>query len=249
MKYKLLIFDLDGTAIPNRPDGMPRDNLVNVVKQLQGKMKVCAATGRPRFNSMPIIKKLNLKDPCIISGGTQIIDPTSEKILWEKDIDRAQVEEIRKIILPYEAKVFFSDDEISAPPNEKIVKGAERIIYAVRVSKKDTEEIMEKLSTIKSIIAHKVISWTPDHYDIHITHLEATKKHAMEILLDMLNIKRDKVIAAGDSSNDLPLFELSGYKIAMENGMDVVKEKADFIAGRADEDGLSIALRQVLLDS
>lgn len=129
MHYKMLIFDLDGTAIPNRQDGLPTDHLVKVVDKLKKTMKVCIATGRPLFQAKPIIANLHITDPSIISGGTQIIDPITEKILWEKDIEKSLVRKILKTVSPYKCQVYLSDDETSAPPKEKVIKGPERIIY------------------------------------------------------------------------------------------------------------------------
>lgn len=245
--YRLVIFDLDGTAIPNKPEGMPSEHLVEVVGRLRKSgVKVCAATGRPRFNSKPITDKLGLTDPCIISGGTQIVDPLSGKILWEKGMTQEQVETIVAVALPYDYKLYFSDEELSLPAREKTVTGTEGIIYIMTVGKVDTETIMQHLSTIPNITAHRVMSWTPDHFDIHITHREATKKHALEVLLDMLHVKKEEVIAAGDSNNDLPLFELAGYKIAMGNGSQELKGKADMIVLNAEDDGLAIAIEKVV---
>lgn len=247
--YKLLIFDLDGTAIPNKPDGMPSEKLVTAVNILQKKgIKVCAATGRPRFNSKPITDKLGLVDPCIISGGTQVINPVDGTTLWEKDMSQDQVEAIIKISLPYDYKIFMSDDKVSKPAREQVIRGSERIIYIMTVSKEDTEVILKDLSKISDITPHKVKSWTPDHYDIHVTHFGATKKHALEVLLEMLQIKKDEVVAAGDSNNDLPLFELAGYKIAMGNGSEEMKQKADIIAKDADNDGLAIAIEDLFIN-
>ncbi len=241
--YKMLIFDLDGTAIPNTSEGMPSENLVHTVHKLQEKgLKVCAATGRPLFNSKAILQKLGLHDPCIISGGTQVIDPITEEILWEMNMSEMQVEEIMNVVSMYPYNVFFSDDETSTLAKDKSIKGSERIIYIENISKDDTLIMLAKLTEIGNITAHSVISWMPDHFDIHITHAEATKSHALEMLLKMLHIHKNEVVAAGDSNNDLPLFEAAGYKIAMENGSDEVRARADTIALSAVDDGLAIAL-------
>src|SRR3989344_448451 len=201
--YKLVILDLDGTAIPNKKDGMPSKRLINVIKKIKNKVYVSAATGRAITSSRRIIKSLNLNSPCIISGGTQIIDPETEKILWEKDLDELQVEKIMQIAREYPYSVFFNEDTIGTPAKEKIIKGTERIIYIEPVTKEDTVAILNQLKTISNITAHEVISWTPNHFDIHITHSEATKRHSLEILLDMLKVYKNEVVAIGDSNNDL----------------------------------------------
>lgn len=148
----------------------------------------------------------------------------------------------------YPYPVFFSDDKESEPAKNKVVEGPERIVYIEPVKKEDTEAILKKLNQIPDITAHKVASWTPAHFDIHITNAEATKRHALEVLLKILDISRDNIVTAGDGNNDLPLFEISNYKIAMENGSDELKKKADFIAPSAINDGLAIALRKLFLN-
>ena len=140
---------------------------------------------------------------------------------------------------------FFGDEMEGTIPKYKITKSGERIIYIEPVTKEDTEIILKKLSKIPNITAHKVVSWTPDHFDIHITHFEATKRHSLEILLEILKVHKNEVVAVGDSNNDLPLFELAGYKIAMENGSNELKKKADMIAPSVVEDGLAVALEKL----
>lgn len=245
--YKALIFDLDGTAIPNRQSGRPSANLIAIVRELQKTIKVSAATGRSWAGSKPIIQSLDLRYPCIISGGTQIIDPLTAKILWEKAMSEEQVAVIMKIVSTFDYSVSFSDDLDGAPAKDKIVIGPERIIYIFPVTPADTEIILARLKAVPDIIAHKVMSWTPGNFDIHITHSLATKSYAMVNLLSILGLKKEEVVAAGDSDNDLPLFEAAGYKIAMANGSDELKSRADLIAPGIDEDGLVTALKRLFL--
>ncbi|MSU54808.1 MAG: HAD family phosphatase [Candidatus Staskawiczbacteria bacterium] len=245
--YKAVIFDLDGTAIPNKRDGMPSKRVIEVVNKVKDKVYVCAATGRGISLAGDIIKSLGLTSPCIVGGGTQVIDPVTRKVLWEKDMDKNQIEKIMEIAKEYQYPVFFGDETEGALLKYKITQREERIIYIEPVTKEDTEIILEKLSKIPNITAHKVISWTSGHFDIHITHIEATKRHSMEVLLKILKVHKDEVVAVGDSNNDLPLFELAGYKIAMENGSDELKKKADMIAPSVSEDGLAVALEKLFL--
>ncbi len=244
--YKAVIFDLDGTAIPNKREGKPSEALIKTVSLLHKKaVKVSAATGRPYFLAKPIIETLQIVDACIVSGGTQIVDPVSNEVLWEKDMDASQVEEIVNIALPYPYNIYFTDDKKSIPAKEKKIIQRERIIYIMHVNPVDTDKIIRELGNVPDIVYHRVISWTSGDFDIHITHKEATKKHALEILLEKEKFHKNEVVVAGDSNNDLPLFELAGYKIAMGNGSDELKKKADIIAPTAEEDGLANVLHDI----
>ena len=41
--------------------------------------------------------------------------------------------------------------------------------------------------------------------------------------IKLLNIEKNNIIAFGDSMNDVPMFEKSGYKIAMKNAKQELK--------------------------
>src|SRR5688572_13677482 len=140
MKYKAIIFDHDGTAIPNRRDGMPSERLVKVIEKIKDKVFICAATGRALNVCQNVLKELGLVSPCIIFGGTQIVDPVSLKILWEKAISKEQVEAIMAVARNYNCKVYFSNDENWSLPQEKTVTGSENIVYIEHVTEKDREE-------------------------------------------------------------------------------------------------------------
>lgn len=57
-------------------------------------------------------------------------------------------------------------------------------------------------------------------------------------LAEQLGIGADKVCAAGDDVNDIPMIQAAGLGVAMGNALDEVKAAADRIAPSHDEDGL-----------
>ena len=46
--------------------------------------------------------------------------------------------------------------------------------------------------------------------------------------------------------NDLSMFEQVGYKVAVDNAIDIVKENADEITLSNDEDGVAVFLNKLL---
>lgn len=65
-------------------------------------------------------------------------------------------------------------------------------------------------------------------------------------MLETLNIKKEETIAIGDDNNDLSMFEQVGYKVAVDNAIDIVKQKADEITLSNDEDGVAVFLDKIL---
>ncbi len=247
MDYKALIFDLDGTAIPNQLEGLPTKRVIRAISEAKKHLKVCAATGRPISNSHHLLEMLNLESPCVISGGTRIVNPKTKEILWEKKLSEEQVYKIIDICKPYHYPIFLSDELESRPAKLQEVKGSEYILYVEPIPIDDVPDILKKLDTIPNLAIHEATSWTKDHIDLHITHADATKKHAIEVLLKMLDVKKEEVIGVGDSDNDLPLFASVGYKVAMGNATERLKQEADYVASSVDEDGLVAVIEKFIL--
>lgn len=248
MKYKAIIFDLDGTAIPNVPNGLPSHSLIDAVKQAQGSIKLCAATGRPITNAKPILSALNLQDPCVISAGTQVIDPLTDDILWEANIESADIETTLEICQPYHYEILVRNElmgEGGSAANRKAIDGHVNVMYIMGCAEPDAQAILTELDKVDNITAAGVTSWTHEGVDIHITHKEATKEHAVGKLLNILGLDKSEVVGVGDADNDVHLFEAVGYKVAMGNGTDKLKSLADEVIDSVDEDGLAKFIRKV----
>jgi Cof subfamily protein (haloacid dehalogenase superfamily) len=81
-------------------------------------------------------------------------------------------------------------------------------------------------------------------YILLITSKLANKGEAIRFLINTMKWK-GPVIAAGDQSNDIPLFLEADYSIAMEDGDEELKRYADIIASSASEMGIIPALQKL----
>ena len=84
--YRALITDLDGTAVAISSDGREIDEETReAVRQAQRRgFKLSCATGREWALAQPVIERLGIVSPCIIEGGTRIVEPDTGTPLWEK---------------------------------------------------------------------------------------------------------------------------------------------------------------------
>lgn len=247
MSYKAVILDLDGTAIANEESAMPSERLVKIIQKIKDQVQVCVATGRPWFNCREIIKKLQLTAPCIIAGGTQIIDPVPGKIIWQKLLSVEQIESVLKVTRPFAYEIFFSDEKISALAKDRLVNKPENILFIIRITREDTDFFIKELRKIFNIAAHEAPSWTPGLHCIHVTHKEATKQHALEILFKKLKVNPADAIGFGDAPNDIPIFQAVGYKVAMSNGATELKKLADRVEPNEDNEGVARVLEEIFL--
>ena len=60
-----------------------------------------------------------------------------------------------------------------------------------------------------------------------------------------LYVSGDKPKAFGDGYNDLSLIEYCGYGVAMENAVDEVKERANYITLSNNDNGIAYCLKQL----
>lgn len=70
-----------------------------------------------------------------------------------------------------------------------------------------------------------------------------SKAEGMLALLEHLGISQEDTMAIGDSTNDLPMFSVAKHTVCMGNGMEELKQKAEFITASVMEDGIEKALR------
>lgn len=251
LKYKAVIFDLDGTAIPALPNGMPTDRLINTLKSKKNALYFSCATGRAWTFAKHVMQALDLKDPCIISAGTQIIDPQTGNVLWQVLIDPLEVTRVIKLLKPYTYEILVNDEYPGdgKPAARRDYNFPINYINVQAVSKTHATNICKKLSAVKGITCTKVHSQTPGRIDLHITHSQATKKHAIHKLCEMLEITTSETIGVGDGLNDLHLFSGVGYKIAMGNAVPELQNQADRIIDTLDNDGLAAFIEELTMEN
>jgi HAD superfamily hydrolase (TIGR01484 family) len=251
--YKALITDLDGTAVAISSNGDDIDERTKqaVARAIDAGKKLSCATGRNWKMVKPVVSKLGLVSPCVIEGGTRIIDPLTEKTLWEKSLEGGASTKILELFKA-ESKigVIMTSANVSGVPIDVIrsVPKDLRFIYLLATDEAAATAISNQINTSGYAIAHITPSWDGgDLVDIHVTHPEATKEHAIQVWQRLQGIAKAQTIGIGDSGNDIPIFQASGWKVAVANATPVLKEMADYIAPSVDDHALEHVINKFLL--
>jgi HAD superfamily hydrolase (TIGR01484 family) len=247
MTFKALIFDLDGTAIPNSETGMPSSKVIATVNKAKQFCHVSVATGRPYGQCKEILEALEIRDLCILNGGTHLYDPKNQEYVWKQELDVPTLHQLLKQLLPFSQYQIVDENLQPLLIKDYCPQHPIGLPCIDAVSAEDTPQILEIARSIPGVTAHAVHSWTEGAFDIHITHELATKKHALQSLLNRLCINHSEAMVVGDGGNDLPLFELAGWKVAMGNAQPELKAAADWIAPSVEEDGLAVAIEKFIL--
>jgi HAD superfamily hydrolase (TIGR01484 family) len=250
MKTKAIIFDLDGTAMPLGLGNFPSKRLVDIISRLQDKYYISVATGRSLNDAIEIIDFLGLKDECIISAGSEIYNPVSRKVVWQKRLSSSAVNRIKSALRGSTAKANLGTmldadktaGEISVNVNEETT-----VIYVTAMQEDDATKLEKELEHQHLHVISTDSFWEKGLKDLHIMAKDASKEHALAELLKIFQISKEESVVAGDGQNDIGLFNAGGLKIAMGNAVPELKELADTVIGDADSDGLAEYLETLIL--
>jgi len=81
---------------------------------------------------------------------------------------------------------------------------------------------------------------------LDISHNNANKGFALNILQNKLGITKEETMVFGDYNNDLKMLALADYSYAMENAHPNVKKAAKFQTKNNDEQGVEMVLEQLI---
>ncbi|MNW25545.1 putative phosphatase [compost metagenome] len=82
-------------------------------------------------------------------------------------------------------------------------------------------------------------STSSSEHSVEVAVANVSKATGIEHLLDKFGLSKDSIMAVGDGENDLSMFKLASYAVAMTNASDFVKKHADAITDYSyKEDGL-----------
>ena len=100
---------------------------------------------------------------------------------------------------------------------------------------------------LQGILAGRASALRSQNYYLDVTHTDANKGHAVTALARLLGIHVSEVAVLGDMQNDVPMFQVAGFSVAMGNGSDAVKAAASASTAANDHEGWAQAVDTLLL--
>lgn len=246
-KYKAVIMDVDGTAIPFKKDAMPRPKVIEAIKKAKKFVRVSVSTSRPLFMARDIIQILGANAPCSVNDSTRIYDPIKDKILKTIYLNSKYAAIAKKVFK--EEKIRFY---INVGDREYVYDGRplpKRIcsLFATDIIEHVADRLVDIITDRAPVAAQKFHTYTPGLFWITVTNPSATKLHSVHTIADMIGVKPEEIIGIGDGYNDFPLLAACGLKIAMGNAVPELKAIADFVAPSVDEDGVATVIEKFVL--
>lgn len=271
--YDALLFDLDGTLLGEDSRVRPRSR--EMLRALEREGVLCViATGRSWISTRPVIEELGLQSPAVVFNGAAIWCPKRERFLEEQTLSDSTVERAlafaaRRDLLTV---VMRSDSKVATAPRSpseeacirafhglRIVERPElRLDYSIRVTifseeHRDSRALCDEVE--RAIDRPMYLTHFPlDHLPGFREHAAVVcdvqppcrgKGEAVRFLEEHYGIPPARVMAFGDASNDVPMFEAAGMSVAMSDGMPEALAAAREVIGDNDTDAIAEYLERV----
>lgn len=244
-KPSVLLLDLDGTTVPMVAgfNGEVSPQVEKAIKDLilRG-VHVAIATGRPMGKAMPIIKQLGIKEPCIFGDGAVVYDVSTDTFVDSHFLSPQKVQEIVgivRLIKKDKPTILVSTLQEEVHYSEELHDQYVLGIAIPHLTRKEIEVLHETLSQDDTIVVRKITkTWEGGFGLIAISDVRATKQVAVAHLMSYLKVTSDKIVAVGDSENDIPMLLAAGIGVAMGNASDSLKSIAEYVAPSVFDHGV-----------
>ena len=220
---KCIALDFDGTLTE-------KDNKINLEAIWSASMiermgiQVILVSGRSSQEMFFLAKHTGLS-PYVVgeNGGTIQTSPSTIKLLASKEKPSMAFEYLSKNLDNVEILDTF-------PRHTEIVM---KRTFDIEAGKKLLEEKNMDVDLVDS------------KYSFHITEKNINKSTGFKKIIDELGLKANECIAIGDSETDMPLFEMCGYSIAVQNASETVKKTATHVTKFSRGKGTVEALQHI----
>ena len=261
MRFDLLALDLDGTLLDGREHISPR-NRQAIHSALEAGIRIVLVTGRGVDTPIRISKELGLNLPVICCHGALTKDFGANRTLGHIPVPlnyaKPMVEYAEReglSIAIYSDELFYRLDggklfmDDMTGPAWREVRTFGDVMHAaptfIRFLGSESVEAMRR--EFGDLPLHfKYESWM-DFVECAVTNREATKQRALARLCADFQIPREKVLAIGDSRNDVPMLKWAGMGVAMGNALPEVREAVAHVTASNEEDGVAVAVERYVL--
>ena len=266
---KLVVADMDGTIL--QPDLSISSRTIAAIQALRAYgIRFTFATGRADQLMKEYVDQLALQDPIISSNGSVIGNPFSAERVFEQGLDKDVIEqaldyleqhhvmymiytkdgilcrenersrffEARNLTLPQHQRTTFVYDDHPA----RLLQG--QTVNKILIIEQDPTKYKRIHNWMRNLPNTNIIRSQSQFIDINPNGVNKGK--ALQQLAEYYKIELSDVVAFGDHHNDIEMIQTAGIGIAMGNAVDALKEIADDIALRNDEDGVAIWIETYL---
>lgn len=266
MIYKFAAADMDGTLLNDKNEITPYT--IEIIRQAAAQgliFSIC--TGRPIQGVERYQKQLGIQGPVITYNGAMILDSADGRVLYRQELKADDARLILEAGLNYDTTMcIWSDNKLygnklndriqeysqatKVTPllmpsiDELLAQGITKILWYDDVSQ--IQQIEKELR--KTAHFHNVTFCTSKPFYLEFFNSKVSKAAAIDCIGKLFDFTPAETIAIGDGFNDLSMIRYAALGVAMANAPDGVKESADYITARTNnEDGVAEVLEKFVL--
>ncbi|HDR7435806.1 MULTISPECIES: Cof-type HAD-IIB family hydrolase [Bacillus] len=253
--YKVVFFDVDGTLLSEIDRSMHESTKEAIQRLIDKGIHVVVTTGRP-YSLCSQFKELGIHT-IISANGAHI--KCGETVIHKSVISSEIVHDILGFAELHGHGVSYFTEGFAmngiASDNERVIQALSETLNLEEYPEKSkdlSEEIYclclyaDEIESQKFIKKYPMLTFDRFHgYVINVLEdSKVSKLTAIQKVLEHLNICESEAVAFGDGRNDIEMLQYVGLGIAMGNGGEELKTRADFVTKKASEGGIAFALKE-----
>lgn len=267
MKY--LILDVDGTLTNSKKE--LTDKTYSALMDIQEKgHKIVIASGRPTPGIHWIVDKLKLREYggyALCFNGAKVLDFKTGEIIYQNIFPRECIEPLYEYALVHDmGMITYEGDTVihgtraddymrfEAGLNYMELRQVEDFVNYITfdVNKCLFTAAPDKAPAIEAELAKmyegKLSIYRSEEFFIEAMPLGVDKAASLDRLFNAIGASVEDTVACGDGFNDMSMIEYAHVGVCMKNGQQAVKDVADYVTEKTnDEDGLVEVIERFVL--
>jgi Cof subfamily protein (haloacid dehalogenase superfamily) len=257
--YDALLLDLDGTLLDDRSLVPAHAAEALRAATAQG-VRVMIATGRSNLSAHDVLVELGLEAPAIVFNGAGLYCARRRRLLEERTLGNRTLQRTLAfaerhghlpVVMCAERKYALAPRDAAEEAALALMTGLEIVgpeqlaaEYVLRVTlfsrnhahSGQFAEELERAVALPLYTTHFPLSALASHRasPLHVLDIHPPcrgKGEALRVLEESYGIPPARVVAVGDATNDIPMFERAGLSVAMQNSMGEALAAAQRVIG------------------
>ncbi len=267
LDIKLIAFDLDDTLL-NSERQISDENVAALRECAEKEIYIVLCSGRAEDAILPFVRRLEIAGKetgrfIIAINGCSIFDLHKRQQIFCRLVDGDILSRTNEIAESWGLKsevytadtIYYKEENkwtrldielcglkgIAVPDYENFIKKG----FTKMLIPGEPEKLLELQKVLRAEFGDRAVIFTSKPYFLEILPPDCGKGEAVTWLARELGIPVEKTMGFGDSMNDESLMKMAGYGVAMCNGLDAIKEMADFVTEKDnDHDGVADFIRK-----
>ncbi len=218
MSYRALATDFDGTIAT---EGKVSNNTYLALQRWQQTGRsLIMVTGRRLDNLYDVFPQASIFDCIVAENGALLSFPTTGE-----------------------------EELLGDPPPDSLIKILQsRQVQPLSIGRGIVSTEVPHDRTVIEAIAELSLAWQISYNKGAVMLLPdgVDKDRGLRKALEKMNLSPDEVIAVGDGENDLPLLQLCGLSVSVNNALPMLKEASDWVMTKDCGDGVVELIEKLL---